>query len=95
MNLPVTDVLRCTSSSAKTMRLNHLQLPDMGTGGGPAGWAPAIHHEMNGLLVKQGTVPDRQTTPPVHERSQHSQPLGRFVHKLVDVSCLPEPSVIR
>jgi hypothetical protein len=35
VNLPITDVPRCTTSSAKTLGQNHLQLPDMGTGGEP------------------------------------------------------------
>ena len=52
VNLPTTDVPRCTSSSAKTLGLNHLQLPDMGTGGEPADWAPVVHH---GTLFRDTT----------------------------------------
>jgi hypothetical protein len=80
-----TDVPRCTSSSVKTLGLNHLQLPDMGMGGRPPDWAPVVHHGTSELLVKQDTIPDRQSTPPVQERYQHYQPLGSFFPDLVNV----------
>jgi hypothetical protein len=53
-----------------TLGLNHLQPPDMGTGGGPTDWAPVVHDGTVELLVKQNTVPYRQSTPPVQERPQ-------------------------
>jgi hypothetical protein len=84
MNLPITDVPGCTSSSAKTLGLNHLQLPDMGTGDRPPDWAPVVHHGTDELLIKQNAVPYRQSTP-VQERPQHSHPLDRFLPNLVDV----------
>ena len=53
--LPISDVSRCTSSSAKTLGLNHLQLPDMGTGGGSPEWKPVVHHGTDELFVNQST----------------------------------------
>jgi hypothetical protein len=51
VNLPITDVPRCTISSAKTLGLNHLQLRDMGMGDRPSDWAPVVHHGMDELLA--------------------------------------------
>jgi hypothetical protein len=72
-------------SSAKTLGLNHLQPPDVGTGGGPPDWAPVVHHGTDERLIKQNTVPYRQSTPPVQQRPQHSHPLGSFLPNLIDV----------
>ena len=57
VNLPVTDIPRCTSSSTKTLGLNNLQLPDMGMGGGPPDWAPVVHRGSDELLIKQNAIP--------------------------------------
>ena len=90
VSLSITDVPRCTSSSAKTVGLNHLQLSAMGTGSGPPEWASVVHFGTDELLVKQDTVPDRETTPPVQDRPQHSQPLGSFLH---DVTRSGQPCI--
>jgi hypothetical protein len=39
VNLPVTDVSRCVSRNAKTLGLQHLQLPEIVANSGPADWA--------------------------------------------------------
>jgi hypothetical protein len=49
VNLPVTNLPRCTSSNAKSLGLKHQQLPDVDAGGGPPDGAllscsPSIHH---------------------------------------------------
>ena len=44
MNLPLTDVRSCTSSSGKTLGLKQLQLPDLASSGGPPDGARIVHH---------------------------------------------------
>jgi hypothetical protein len=81
VNLPVTDVLRYTSSNAKTLGVKYLQLPNVASCSEPPDGARIVHHG----TVEQNTVPDGKATPPVQERTQHTQPLrGSFLY-LVDV----------
>ena len=73
VNLPVTDVPRCTSSNAKTLGLKHLQLPYMAASNGPPDGAHILHHGIDELPVQHETVPDVEATPSVQERTQHIQ----------------------
>jgi hypothetical protein len=77
VNLPVTDVPRCTSSNAKTLGLKHLQLPNVASCSDPPDGARVVLHGTN-KLPEQHTVPDGEATPPVQERSQYRQPLGDY-----------------
>ena len=44
-----------------------------------------IHHGMDDLLVEQDSIPDGETTPPVWERTQHSQSPGSFLSHVIDM----------
>jgi hypothetical protein len=76
VNLPVTDVPRCTSSNAKTLGLKHLQLPNVPSSGRSPDGERIVHHETDELRVEQNTVRGREVTTPVQVRTQHLQPLG-------------------
>ena len=65
VNLLVTNVTRFTSSNAKTLRLNHLQVPDLGASDGPPDGELVEHHRKDELLVQQNTIPHGETTSPV------------------------------
>ena len=78
MNLRATDVPICTTTNAKIVGLNHQPLADMGMGSRPTDGAPVVHCETDDLLLKQKSIPDRQTTP-MQQRFQQSQPLGSFL----------------
>ena len=65
VNLPVTDVPRCTSSNAKTLGLKHLQLQNVPSSGRSPDGERIVHHETDELPVEQNTVPDGESTPPV------------------------------
>ena len=56
MNLPVTNVARCTSRNAKTIRLKHLQLHRMGAGGVPPDGVLVVHYWTDQQLVQQNFV---------------------------------------
>jgi hypothetical protein len=43
VNSPVANVPNCIGSNAKTLRLKHLQFPDMGASGGPPDGARVVH----------------------------------------------------
>ena len=85
LNLPVTDVPRCTSSNSKTLGLKHLQLPGVASCSGPPDGASLVHHGPDELPVEQNTVPYGEAAPPVQERTQHPQPLGGYLPYLIDV----------
>ena len=93
VNLPVTDVPRCTSSNAKTLGLKHLQLPYVASCSRPPDGARIVHQGTDELPVEQYTVPDGEATPPVQERTQHSQSLGGFFPYLVDVRRPGQPFI--
>jgi hypothetical protein len=76
VNLPVTDVPRCTSSNAKTLGLKHLQLSNVASCSGSPDGARIVHHWTDELPEEQNTVPDGQAAPPVQDRTQQPQPLG-------------------
>ena len=66
VNLPVTDVPRCASSSAKTLGLKQLQLPGLAERSGPPVGARIIHRGTEELPVEQDTVPVGEATLPIH-----------------------------
>jgi hypothetical protein len=88
VNLPVTNVPRCISRNAKTLRLYHLQPPDVSAGSRPPDRACVIHHKTDELLVEQHTVSDGQAASPVKEGSKHAKSLGCLFTYLADV-CWP------
>jgi len=51
VNLPVSNVPRCTGSKTKTLGLKYLQSPDTGASGRPPEGARVVHHGTNELLV--------------------------------------------
>ena len=55
VNLPVTEVPRCTNSNAKTLGLKNFQLPDVASSSGPSDGARIVHHEMGELPEEQNT----------------------------------------
>jgi hypothetical protein len=83
--LPVTYVPGGTSSKAKTLGLQHLQIPDMGAGCGSPRGVPIIHHGEDELLLEQDSVPDGEITLPVQEGNQHSQTFGSLLPDLIGV----------
>jgi hypothetical protein len=93
VNFPTTVVPRHTSSSAKTLGLKHLKLSDLASCSGPPDGARIIHHWTDELPEEQNAVPNRETTPPVRERAQHTQPLRGFLPYLVDVSRPGQPFI--
>ena len=52
LNLPVTNVPRCTGSNSNTFGLQHLQISDMGASGRPLERARVVHRGMDELLVQ-------------------------------------------
>ena len=71
----------CTN--AKTLRLKHLQFPDMGTSGRSPVRAHVVHQWMDELLTQQDSVPDGKhsslgddTPLPVSESLSHSIDIG-------------------
>jgi len=50
---PVTCVRNCTSSSAKTLRLKHPQLPDLDASGGPSDDTSVFHHWTYDLVTAE------------------------------------------
>jgi hypothetical protein len=66
VNLSVT-VPKCVSRNAKTLGLQHMQLPDICASSRPPDRTCVVHHRTDELLVEQNTVPDIQNTSPVNE----------------------------
>ena len=58
VNLPVTDVPRCTISNAKTLGLKQMQLPNVASCSESPDGARIVHHRTNELPVQQNSVPD-------------------------------------
>ena len=71
VNLPVTDVPRCTSSNAKTLVLKHLQLPNVASSSGPLDRVRIVHYGTDKLPVQQNTPPEGEVTIPFQERIHH------------------------
>jgi hypothetical protein len=65
VNLPVSNVRRCTGSNAKTFGLQYLQFLDIGARGGPPGGTREVHHGPDELLIQQNTIPDGETASSV------------------------------
>lgn len=93
MDLPDSDVPRCTSTTAKTLGLKHLQLPDTGANSGLPDGARLVHYGTDELLIEQGSIPEGQTTLPVQEGTQHTQPLGSFLPFLIDMRRPGQPCI--
>jgi hypothetical protein len=93
VNLRVTDVPRCTSSNAKTLGLNNLQLAQVAAGSGPPNGARIVHHGPYELLIQQNSVPDGHTASPVKERAKQTQSLGSFLLDLDDMRRPGHPSI--
>jgi NADH:ubiquinone oxidoreductase subunit len=62
VNLPVTRVPRCTSSNAKTLEL---QLLNVAASCVPPDWARIVHHWADELPIHQNSVPDGEAASPV------------------------------
>jgi hypothetical protein len=82
VNLPATDVLRCTSSNAKALGLESLQLLKVAAGCEPPDGARIVHHWADELLIQQNSVPDGEAASPVKETAKHTQSLGEFLPDL-------------
>lgn len=67
-----------TRSKANTLRLLHLQLPDVGAGGGPPFGLRVIYHREDELHIEQNSVPDGNITSSVQEGTQHNNSLNSF-----------------
>jgi hypothetical protein len=65
VNLPVTDVTRCTRTNAKTLGLESLQLLDVAASGVPPDGARIVHHWADELLVQQNSVSGGEAASPV------------------------------
>jgi hypothetical protein len=65
VNLPVTDVPRCTSSNAKTLGLESLQLLNVAANCAPPDGTRTVHHWADELLIQQNSVPDGEAASPV------------------------------
>ena len=65
MNLPVTEVPRCSSSNAKTLGLKHLQLSDVASRSRYPDGARIIHYCTDELREEQNTVPNGEAIPHV------------------------------
>jgi hypothetical protein len=85
VNLPLTNVSRCVSRNAKTIGLQHLQLPDVAAGSGSLDRICVINHRKDKLLVEQHTVSDGQAASSVTERAKYPQFLSCLLSRLVHV----------
>jgi hypothetical protein len=65
VNLPVTDVPRCTSSNAKTLGLENLQLFNVAASGVAPEGVCIVHHWADELLIQQNFVSDREAASSV------------------------------
>jgi hypothetical protein len=74
-----------THSKTNTLRLLHLQLPEVGAGSGPPFGACVIHHRADELHIQQNSVPDGNITSSVQEGTQHNNFLSSFLSGLIDV----------
>jgi hypothetical protein len=83
--LSATDVPRCTSSNAKTLGLENLQLLHVAASCAPPDGAHIVHHWADELLIRQNSVPDVEAAFPVSERAKHTQSLGGFLPDLYDM----------
>jgi hypothetical protein len=63
MNLP--DEPRCTSSNAKILGLESLQLLNIAESCALPDGARIVHHWANELLIQQNSVPDEEAASPV------------------------------
>jgi hypothetical protein len=85
VNLPVTDVPRCTSSNAKTLGLENLPLLNVAASGIPPDAARIVHHWVDELFIQLNSASDGEATSPVQERAKHTQTLGGFLSDLDDM----------
>ena len=60
VNLPVSNVLGCTGSNTKTLRLQHLQFIDTVASGVPPDGTSIAHHGTDELLIQQNTISDQK-----------------------------------
>jgi hypothetical protein len=65
VNLPATDVPRCTSSNAKTLGLESLQLLNGAASCAPPDGTRIVHHWADELLIQPNSVPDGEAASPV------------------------------
>ena len=65
--------------------LKDLQLPDVTASSGPPGGERIVYYMTDKLPVQQNSALDGADTPPVQDRTQHSQSLGNFLPNLIDV----------
>jgi hypothetical protein len=85
VNLPASDVPRCTSSNAKTLGLESLQLLYVAVSGAPPDGARTVHHWADELLIQQNSISDGEAASPVKERAKHTQSLRGFLPDLYDM----------
>jgi hypothetical protein len=76
VNLVVTKVPRCVSRNAKTLGLQHFQLPDMAAISGLPDGEFIVHHRTDGILLKQLIFPDKQASSLTKEKAKHAESLN-------------------
>jgi hypothetical protein len=86
VNLPVTNVPRCTSSNAKTLGLENLQLLDVAASAAPPDGARTVHHWADELLIQQNSVSDVKAASPDKETAKHTHSLGSFLPGLYEMT---------
>jgi hypothetical protein len=82
VNLPVTDVTRCTSSSAKALELENLQLLNAPASGVPPDGERTVHHWEDKLYIQQNSVFDGEAASSLNERAKDTQLLGGLLSGL-------------
>jgi hypothetical protein len=90
----LANVPRCVRPYAKTLGLQHLQLPDVVASSRSPDRTCIIHYRTDELLVEQHTVSDGQAASPVKEVTNHALSLGCHLSYLVDL-CRPGKPCIK
>jgi hypothetical protein len=85
VNLPATDVPRCTTSNAKTLGLENLQLLNVAASCAPPNGSRIVHHWEDELLIQLNSIPDGEAASPVWKTAKHTQLLGGFLPDLYDM----------
>jgi hypothetical protein len=67
VKFPDTNVLMYVSNRAKTLRLQHLQLPGMAVSSRPTDGACIANHRTDQMLIKQQNVSPGQATSLIKE----------------------------
>jgi hypothetical protein len=91
--LPVTSAPTCTGINAKTLGLQHLQLPTMGVSSESPDGIRAVYHWTHALLIQQNFISDGGTTPHAKESTKHFQSLGRILFDISDMKRPGQPFI--